>query len=92
MQRAHGANRAKVLRRRLDQTRAAETLADLRLVHPRTHALTGDRDGLISLDLDGAYRLLLEPIGPASAVLKDGGLDWARITAVRVVAVEDTHA
>src|SRR5436309_1683807 len=81
MRRALGANRSKILRRRLDQVHAAETLADLRLVHPRTHGLSGDHAGQISLDLDGAYRLLIEPVDTASAMLADGGLDWALITA-----------
>jgi plasmid maintenance system killer protein len=92
MRRAWGANRTRVLRRRLDQIHAAETLADLRPVHPRTHELIGDHAGQISLDLDGPWRVLLEPVDPEAVRKPDGGLDWTRITAVRILAVEDTHA
>ena len=91
MQRTWGANRSKVLRRRLDQIAAAENLGHLRLVHRRTHELRGDRAGQISVDLDGGYRLVIEPAEDPPPRKPDGGLDWPRITAVRIVAVEDTH-
>ena len=91
MQRAWGANRSKILRRRLDQIAAADTLEILRLVHRRTHELNGDRAGMISLDLDGGNRLLIEPAHTPPPCKPDGGLDWTRVTAVRVMAVEDTH-
>lgn len=92
MQRAWGANRAAILRRRLGQLLAVERLEHMRLVHARTHELEGNRSGIISLDLDGGYRLLVEPAHSPAPTKPDGGLDWNRITAVRVVAVEDTHA
>jgi proteic killer suppression protein len=92
MQAQWGERRAKVLRRRLDQIAAVGTLADLRLVHSGTHELKGDRAGQISLDLDGAQRLIVEPAEDPPPRKPDGGLDWQRITAVRVLAVEDTHA
>lgn len=89
--RTWGANRAAILRRRLGQLRAAENLEHMSLVHPRIHELKGDRKGLISLDLDGGYRLLIEPAESPPPQKADGGLDLRRIAAVRVVAVEDTH-
>ena len=91
MQRAWGEKRSKVLRRRLDQMAAAENLEQLRLVHSGTHELKGDRAGQISLDLDGGYRLLIEPANDPIPLKSDGGLDWRLITAVRVLAVEDVH-
>lgn len=92
MKRAWGANRSLVLRRRLDQLRAVEHLDQMRLVHRRTHELVGDQAGRISLDLDGGHRLIIEPAENPPPRKVDGGLDWTRITAVRIVAVEDTHA
>ncbi len=92
MRRAWGANRTRVLRRRLDQLRAAENLEHLKLAfHRRCHELEGNRAGQVSLDLDGGYRLLLEAAGNPIPQKSDGGLDWPRITAVRILAVEDTH-
>ena len=91
MQRAWGANRARILRRRLDQLRAADNLEHIRLVHGRTHELDGNRAGHVSLDLDGGHRLLVTPASNPTPRKADGGLDWTRVTAIRVVAVEDTH-
>ena len=93
MRRAWGANRTKILRRRLDQLRAAENLEHLRLAfHRRCHELEGDRSEQVSLDLDGGYRLLLAVAENPVPRKPDGGLDWRRIAAVRVLAVENTHA
>ena len=91
MQLAWGANRAKVLRRRLDQLAAADNLEILGRVHGRTHELKGKRAGQLSLDLDGGHRLIVEPANDPVPRKADGGLDWPKITAVRVLAVEDTH-
>jgi proteic killer suppression protein len=91
MQRRWGANRSGFIRRRLDQLHAAENLEQVRLVHRRTHELKGNREDLISLDLDGSWRLLIEPAEDPPPRKGDGGLDWSLITAVRVVVVEDTH-
>jgi proteic killer suppression protein len=93
MQRAHGSNRTRVLRRRLDQIRAAGNLEIFRsLFHRRSHELKVDRAGQVSLDLDGAYRLIIAPAENPVPRKPDGGLDWPRITAIRIMAVEDTHA
>jgi proteic killer suppression protein len=92
MQRSLGAARSKVLRRRLDQLRAAENLEHFRLAfHRGCHELKANRAGLLSVDLDGGHRLLVEPASKPRPIKPDGGLDWQRITAIRVVAVENTH-
>lgn len=89
--RRQGERRAKLIRRRLGQLRAAMTLTDLRyLPGARCHELTGDRAGQLSVDLDHPYRLIFvaaEPV-PTKA---DGGLGWNQVTAVIILGVEDTH-
>jgi plasmid maintenance system killer protein len=57
-----GEKRAKKLKQRLSQLRAARTLESVgRLPPARCHELTGDLAGLLSVDLDHPYRLLFEP-------------------------------
>lgn len=87
-----GLQRAKLLRRRLDQLRAAENLAVMRNLPGRCHELTADRKGTLSIDLDGPHRLLFEPAETPLPVKPDGGLAWERVTAIRILEVEDTHA
>ena len=92
MNRTYGPERAKQLRKRLAQLRAAETLADMRrLPGARCHALTEDRQGQQSVDLDGPYRLIFVPADEAPPDGPDGRLDWDRVTAVVLIEIVDTH-
>jgi len=89
--RLHGAQRAKLIRRRLDDLRAAANLQVMRALSGRCHELKGDRAGQISLDLDGPYRLLLRPAHDPLPNKPDSGLDWEQVTAIVVIGVLDTH-
>ena len=89
--RRHGDRRAKLIRRRLDELRAVQTLDEMRsLPAPRCHELHGDRSGQLTVDLDHPYRLLFEPAAPVPQKA-DGGLDWGGVVAVVVIGVVDTH-
>ena len=46
-----GPQRAKILRRRLDQLRAASNLSTMRNLPGRCHELIGNRGGTLSIDL-----------------------------------------
>jgi proteic killer suppression protein len=81
-----------LLRRRLDQFRAAENLEVLRLLpQVRCHELKGDRAGTLAVDLDHPYRLIFEPANNPVSRKPDGGLNWTAITVIRVLCVEDYH-
>ncbi|MFP4441147.1 MAG: hypothetical protein ACLFVO_28250 [Chloroflexaceae bacterium] len=43
------------------------------------------------MDLDHPYRLLFVPANDPIPRKDDGGLDWASITAIEIIEVEDTH-
>ncbi len=79
------------LGRRLDDLRAISTLAGAFSLPGRLHPLIGDRAGQFSLDLKHPHRLLLEPVGDPVPRLPDGGIDAGKVTAIRVIGVEDTH-
>lgn len=91
LQRAHGAARAKLIARRLANLRAADTLADMRHLPGRCHELREDRRGQLALSLDGPYRLIFEPAYEPVPRLTGGNLDWAGVTAVRILEVVDYH-
>ena len=87
-----GPEMAKRLMQRLDELRDADTLAHLAsLPQARCHELVADREGQLSVDLKHPYRLIFEPADNPIPCKPDGGLDWARVTAVRVLEVTDTH-
>jgi plasmid maintenance system killer protein len=82
---------ARVIRRRLDDLDAAETLEDMRNIAGRCHELLGDRAGQLSLDLAHPQRLIFVPQGERVLRKADGGLDWTQIRSVRILGIEDTH-
>ena len=88
---AHGPDRAARLKRRLDALRAADCLEDLRNAPGRLHELGMNRKGQLSMDLDHPYRLIFTAAAEPAPVKADGGLDWARVTAVTITGIEDTH-
>lgn len=91
-EREYGPLRAKLLGRRLDDLLAANCLADLAMLpQTRCHELKGDRYGQISVDLDHPYRLLFTIANDPNPQKPDGGLDWSKVTAIKIIGVEDTH-
>jgi toxin HigB-1 len=84
-----GAVRAKRIAMRLQQLRVADDLADLRAVTTRVHALHGDLAGMVALDLDGPYRLVVEPLWPPEH--DSSAADWSTVTSVVVRDVTDYH-
>ena len=92
LQKTHGARRAILIRRRLDELRAANSLAEIaQLPGPRMHQLKGDRQGQISLDLDHPYRLLLKVADDPPPQRDNGSINLAKVTAVMIFSIEDTH-
>jgi plasmid maintenance system killer protein len=89
--RRHNHQRARLIRRRLDDMKAAATLGVMRSLPGRCHELKGDRKGQLSIDLDGPYRLLFMPSDQPPPSKPDGGLDWTQVTSVIVLGVVDTH-
>ena len=81
---------AKKIQQRLKDLRAAETLADMRLMPGRCHELRENLAGHLSLDLDHPYRLLFRPAEDTEPS-PGGGLDWSKVTSVAVASVTDTH-
>ena len=86
-----GQARWTLLKRRLTSLRRAPTLADLDGVPGHPHALSADRQGQFSLDLDGPYRLVFAPDHDPLPALPDGGLDRAAVTAVQILEITNYH-
>jgi len=79
MIRAHGPQRSKKLMIVLASLRAASDLGTYAPPYSpphRCHELTGNMKGLISLDLDHPYRLIVKPINDPLPERLEGGLDW----------------
>jgi plasmid maintenance system killer protein len=87
-----GLDQAKKIEQRLLELKASENLHILEsLPQVRAHELTGNRAGQISLDLKHPYRLLIVPAYDDPPLKDDGGLDWEKVTKIKIMEVEDTH-
>ena len=90
--RNYGPDNGRSVCQRLIQLMAAENLETLRfLPQLRAHELTGDRAGQISLDVKHPRRLLVVPDHDTIPRKPDGGLDWKRVTKVKILGIVDTH-
>jgi len=82
---------AKKLRARLDDLDAAATLAVMRTLPGGCHELKADLAGCLGIDLHKGFRIVITPGHDPVPIKGDGGLDWALVTAVRVVKIGDYH-
>ncbi len=89
--RRRGQHRAKLIRRRLDDLRAAANLLVMRTLPGRCHELKENREGQLSIDLDGPYRLIFRVANDPVPAKSDGGLDWSQVTVIEILGLEDTH-
>lgn len=90
LRRKFGEKEAKIIRRRLDDLSKVQTLAEMSGLGGHCHELVHQKPDL-SLDLEQPDRLIFEPADDPVPVKPDGGLDWTRVTAVRIKGIEDTH-
>lgn len=92
MLKTYGAPRAKKLKTRLMELRAADHLAQIpRVPPPRCHELSNDRKGELSVDLDHPYRLIFIPANNPIPRKEDGGLNWEAVTQIEILEIVDPH-
>ena len=89
--RRHGTRRAQLIRRRLDDLKAAENLEIMRTLPGRCHELTADWSGFLSVDLDHPWRLIFRPKEDPIPLTPSGGLDWSRVKSITIEGIFDTH-
>jgi plasmid maintenance system killer protein len=91
----YGRDMAKKIMMRVNELRAAVSLADFwpPMSGPeRCHELKGDLAGTFSIDLKQPYRLLFRPIEDDTPKDRsDEKARWTSITKIEIVAIEDTH-
>jgi proteic killer suppression protein len=94
MVKAYGAVSARKLQKILTQFHAAPNLGNFAPPYSpphRCHELTGNRKGQLSVDVEHPYRLVFEPADEPLPMREEGGLDWGKVTRIKIKKVEDTH-
>ncbi len=84
-----GANRARVLRQRLDELFNAEVLGDMRSMPHLSITGPASGNGELALDLGQPFKLLFRPVGP---VVADGGNDWNKIDSIIILGLRGADA
>lgn len=83
---------AKKANQRVQEFKAAENLAVIRMLPAaRCHALKGDHDGALAVDISKNYRIVFEPFHDPLPKKDDEALDWEQVTAIRILGIEDYH-
>lgn len=83
---------ARAINQRLKDLSAAENLGVMRtLPAARCHELSGDRKGELAVNVSTNYRLIFEPNHEPIPQKEDGGLDWEKVTQIRIMEIEDYH-
>lgn len=90
--RSCGADNGRRIARRLQNIADAANLEELsRLPQTRVHQLSADRHEQISVDAKHPLRIILKCDHEETPRKPDGGLDWSRITKVKLLEITDTH-
>lgn len=77
---------------RLQQLFYANNLAVLRTIPAaRCHELVGQRKGEFAVHVSNNYRLIFEPYHDQIPKKNDGGIEWAEVTAIQIIGIEDYH-
>lgn len=81
-----------MITQRLNQLHAMPNL-DLarKLPQMRCHELGGDRKGKLAVDVEHPFRLVFAVDQRPVPRKKDGGLDWTKVEAIVIIAIEDYH-
>lgn len=94
-QKEYGRDMTKKIMMRLNQLKAAISLADFwppKSGPERCHELIGDMAGIFSFDVKQPYRLLFVPIEENPPEDRsDEQKRWASITRIEIIGIEDTH-
>ncbi len=86
----YGRDQALKIQLRLDQLRAARTLAEIAMLPAaRCHELQEERRGQLAVDLAQPWRLIFTPL---EWIEKDAaGLDWSKVDAIVIEEIVDYH-
>ena len=88
----YGSDNGRRIALRLTNIRDATNLEELsKIPQTRVHELGANRNEQISVDVKHPYRLLMISDHDETPRKPEGGLDWRRITKVKVIEIADTH-
>jgi len=91
LQKEYG-EQAKKIMIRMAVLKSAPNLAAVPVTKPdRRHELSGKKKGSFAVDLKHPFRRVFEPMEDPVPNKEDRGIDMEKITAIKILTVEDYH-
>lgn len=91
LQKEYGHLGAKIIRRRLDDLRAASTLEDMRLLPGKYHELKENRKGQIAVHVEEPKRLIFIPDHEPVPLTSNGAINWKEVRSIKVLEIVNYH-
>lgn len=88
----YGPRLAKLIRQRLADLEAADTLEVMRTLPGRCHELVGNFKDCLAVDLVQPDRLVFRVANKPPPANEHGILDWSKVTKIEVVGIGDYHS
>jgi proteic killer suppression protein len=89
---AYYGTRAKLVKQRMDEFKAAVTLHDILLLpKANLHQLTQRYTGCLAVDISANYRIIIEPNHNPVPLKDDNGLDYKSVTKIKILEIVDYH-
>lgn len=91
LQKKYGQIGAKIIHRRLDDLRAANTLQDTRHLPGKYHELKDNRKRQIAAHLEEPYRLIFVPDHDPVPLTENNSMDWKVINSIKIIEIINYH-
>ncbi len=91
LQKTYGQIGSKIIRKRLDDIRAAQNLSHLKFLPGKCHELKEDRKGQIAVHVEEPKRLVFRPNHDPLPINDNGGLIWESVTSISIIEIIDYH-
>lgn len=83
---------AKKVKQRMEDFKAANNLAVIgKIPGAECHHLGGDKKEQLAVSISGNWRICFVADHNPLPLKNDGGLNWAEVTSIKIVKVEDYH-
>lgn len=84
--------RAKLVKQRLEEIKAAKSLADFQFIpKANCHELKGNRKGKLAIDISANHRIIFIPDHIPPPAKDDGGLDWDNVFEILIESIGEDY-
>jgi plasmid maintenance system killer protein len=84
--------RARKVNQRMQELKAVDSLFEMKSIPvANCHELSENRQDEIAVDISANFRMIFIPDHDPLPLKEDGGLNWEKVTDIKIVKMEDYH-